>query len=396
VPEKLHLHPGGGKMKKVIMGNHAVSYGVRASDVKVISAYPITPQTQVVELLSEMCANGEIDAKFIKVESEHSAMTACVGAAAAGVRTFTATSAQGLLLMHEILHWAVGARHPIVLANINRAVGPPWSIWTDQNDSLSQRDVGWLQLYCESNQETQDTIVQAFKIAETIMLPVMLVLDAFFLSHTFEIVDILEAEEVRKFLPPYIGDKKIDVKDSHSFGNLASPDEYFELRYMIQKAMEDARDVVKQVDAEFGEHFGRSYGVVQPYRCEDAETILVTSGTVASTTRAVIDEMRDEGVKIGSLKIRLFRPFPFEEVFEVLSKAKKVAVIDRNISFGHHGIFFQEVKSALYGRTDIPIVGYITGIGGRDVTPKVIREIADKAINDTDPARDINWIGVKT
>jgi len=206
-------------MKKVIMGNHAVSYGVRASDVKVISAYPITPQTQVVELLSEMCANGEIDAKFIMVESEHSAMTACVGASAAGVRTFTATSAQGLLLMHEILHWAVGARLPIVLANVNRAVGPPWSIWTDQNDSLSQRDVGWLQIYCESNQETQDTIPQAFKIAERIKLPVMLVLDAFFLSHTFEIVDILEAEKVRAFLPPYVADKQVDITESHSLSS---------------------------------------------------------------------------------------------------------------------------------------------------------------------------------
>ncbi|MDD3642378.1 MAG: pyruvate ferredoxin oxidoreductase, partial [Candidatus Krumholzibacteria bacterium] len=159
-------------MKKVIMGNHAVSYGVRASEAKVISAYPITPQTHVVELLSEMCANGEIDAKFIKVESEHSAMAACVGASSAGSRAFTATSSQGLLLMHEMLHWAVGARLPIVLANINRAVGPPWSIWTDQNDSLSQRDVGWLQIYCESNQETQDTVPQAFKIAEELQLPV--------------------------------------------------------------------------------------------------------------------------------------------------------------------------------------------------------------------------------
>jgi pyruvate/2-oxoacid:ferredoxin oxidoreductase alpha subunit len=382
-------------MKRVIMGNHAVSYGVRASDVKVISAYPITPQTQVVELLSEMCANGEIEAKFIMVESEHSAMTACVGASAAGVRTFTATSSQGLLLMHEILHWAVGARLPIVLANINRAVGPPWSIWTDQNDSLSQRDVGWLQIYCESNQETQDTIVQAFKIAETVKLPVMLVLDAFFLSHTFEIVDILEAEQVRKFLPPYVADRQVDITESHSFGNLASPDGYMELRYMIQKAMEDSRSVVRDVDEEFGKHFGRSYGLVKPYRCEDAETILVTSGTVASTTRAVIDKMRDEGIKIGALKIRVFRPFPFEEVFDVLSKAKKVAVIDRNISFGHHGIFFQEVKSALYGRTDIPIIGYIAGLGGRDVTPGVIREIASRAIGDTKPEREINWIGVK-
>jgi pyruvate/2-oxoacid:ferredoxin oxidoreductase alpha subunit len=382
-------------MKKVIMGNHAVSYGVRASDVQVISAYPITPQTQVVELLSEMCATGELAAKFIAVESEHSALTAVVGASAAGARSFTATSSQGLLLMHEIIHWAVGARLPIVMANINRAVGPPWSIWTDQNDSLSQRDTGWLQIYCESNQETQDTIVQAFKIAETIRLPVMVILDAFFLSHTFEIVDILEPEDVRPFLPPFKPDIKIDVSNPHSFGNLASPAEYMELRYMIQKAMEGSREVVKSVDLEFEKRFGRGYGIVKPYRCDDAELILVTSGTVASTARAVVDAMREEGVKIGSLKVRLFRPFPFAEVFEVLSKAKKVAVIDRNISFGHHGIFFQEIKSALYGRTDVPILGYIAGLGGRDVTPKVIRSIAEKALTDRSPEPDINWIGVK-
>jgi pyruvate ferredoxin oxidoreductase alpha subunit len=223
----------------------------------------------------------------------------------------------------------------------------------------------------------------------------MLVLDAFFLSHTFEIVDILEAEKVRAFLPPYVADKKIDVEDSHSFGNLASPDSYYELRYMIQKSMEDSRGVITRVDREFEEHFGRSYGQVKPYRCDNAEIILVTSGTVASTARAVIDEMRDEGIKIGSLKIRVFRPFPFDEVFEVLSTAKKVAVIDRNISFGHHGIFFQEVKSALYGRTDIPILGFIAGIGGRDITPKVIREIAEKAMRDREADRNINWIGVK-
>ncbi|MCK4548617.1 MAG: pyruvate ferredoxin oxidoreductase [Candidatus Krumholzibacteria bacterium] len=382
-------------MKKVIMGNHAVSYGVRASEAKVISAYPITPQTHIVELLSEMCANGEIDAKFIKVESEHSAMAACVGASAAGSRAFTATSSQGLLLMHEMLHWAVGARLPIVLANVNRAVGPPWSIWTDQNDSLSQRDVGWLQIYCESNQEVQDTIPQAFKIAEQLQMPVMIVMDAFFLSHTFEIVDIIEKEQVREFLPPYEPEIKIDTADQHSFGNLAGPDHYMELRYMIQEAMDRGLDVIKKVNKEFEEIFGRGYGLIEPYRCDDAETILVTSGTVSSTTRAVIDELRDEGVKVGSLKIRVFRPFPTEEVFEVLSKAKKVAVIDRNISFGAHGIFYQEIKSALYGRTDIPILGYIAGLGGRDVTPKVIREIADKAIGDEQPERYINWIGVK-
>ena len=382
-------------MKKVIMGNHAVSYGVRASEAKVISAYPITPQTHIVELLSEMCANGQIDAKFIKVESEHSAMAACVGASAAGSRAFTATSSQGLLLMHEMLHWAVGARLPIVLANVNRAVGPPWSIWTDQNDSLSQRDVGWLQIYCESNQEVQDTVPQAFKIAEQLQMPVMLVMDAFFLSHTFEIVDIIEKEQVREFLPPYEPEIKIDTADQHSFGNLAGPDYYMELRYMIQEAMNRGLDVIEKVDKEFEAMFGRGYGLIKPYRCDDAETILVTSGTVASTTRAVIDELRDEGVKVGSLKIRVFRPFPIEAVFKVLSKAKKVAVIDRNISFGAHGIFYQEIKSALYGRTDIPILGYIAGLGGRDVTPKVIREIAEKAIGDENPERYINWIGVK-
>jgi pyruvate/2-oxoacid:ferredoxin oxidoreductase alpha subunit len=382
-------------MKKVIMGNHAVSYGVRASEAKVISAYPITPQTHVVELLSEMCASGEIDAKFIKVESEHSAMAACVGASAAGSRAFTATSSQGLLLMHEMLHWAVGARLPIVLANINRAVGPPWSIWTDQNDSLSQRDVGWLQFYCESNQETQDTIPQAFKIAETLQMPVMIVMDAFFLSHTYEIVDIIEKEQVREFLPPYKPQIKLDVDDQHSFGNLAGPDYYMELRYMIQLAMQDALGLIEKVDKEFGDLFGRRYGLIDPYRCDDAEYIFVTSGTVASTTRKVIDDLRDEGIKAGSLKIRVFRPFPFEAVLDVLSKAKKVAVIDRNISFGSHGIFYQEIKSALYGRTDIPIIGFIAGLGGRDITPKVVREIADKTIDGTANERYINWIGVK-
>lgn len=382
-------------MKKTIMGNHAVSYGVRASEARVISAYPITPQTHVVELLSEMCANGEIDAKFIKVESEHSAMAACVGASAAGSRAFTATSSQGLLLMTEMLHWAVGSRLPIVLANINRAIGPPWSIWTDQNDSLSMRDVGWIQIYCESNQETQDTIPQAFKIAEQLQLPVMLVLDAFFLSHTYEIVDILEAKEVRKFLPEYKPEIKLDVNEPHSFGNLASPDYYMELRYMIEEAMGEAREVIKKTGKEFGEHFGREYGLVHPYRCDDADIIMVCSGTVASTVRAVIDEMRDEGIKIGSLKVRVFRPFPFEEVREILGSAKKVAVLDRNISFGNHGIFFQEVKSALYGYTDIPIVGYILGLGGRDITPDVLKDVANKAINDKNPEPYINWIGVK-
>ena len=220
-------------MRKVMEGNHAISYGVKASNVEVISAYPITPQTQIVERLSEMCATGELDSQFIKVESEHSAMAAVIGSAAAGARSFTATSSHGLLLMHEMLHWAVGARLPIVMANVNRAVGPPWNIWTDQNDSLSQRDTGWLQIYCESNQEVFDTSLQSYKIAETIDMPVMLVLDAFFLSHTCEIVDVFEGDEGLKYLPPPKYREVLDTSNPKAYGNLTDTGQYHLLSQVI-------------------------------------------------------------------------------------------------------------------------------------------------------------------
>jgi len=211
-------------MRKVIIGNHALSYGAMLSRAQVIAAYPITPQTEVIELLSEMCANGELDAKFIKVESEHSAMTACVGASATGVRTFTATSAQGLALMHEVLHWAVGARTPVVMGNINRAMAPPWTIWTEQTDSLSQRDTGWMQIYCQNNQEVLDSVIQAYKVAEQVKLPAMVILAAFVLSHTSETVEMPEQEKVDEFLPPYELEYKIDPDDPHAFGGLTGPD----------------------------------------------------------------------------------------------------------------------------------------------------------------------------
>jgi pyruvate ferredoxin oxidoreductase alpha subunit len=383
-------------MKKVLEGNHAISWGVQASDVKVIAAYPITPQTQIVELLSEMCASGAMDARFIKVESEHSAMAAAIGASAAGSRAFTATSSHGLLLMHEMLHWAVGARLPVVLANVNRAVGPPWNIWTDQNDSLSQRDTGMLQIYCESNQEVFDTTLQAYKVAETVNLPTMLVLDAFFLSHTCEIVDVFGAEEGRAYLPPYEPTEFLSPDQPKAFGNLTAPDNYYELRHMIHKANVAALDVLKKADDEFGRMFGRKYGLVEEYKTEGAETILVTSGTITSTARAVIDERRDRGEKIGLLKMRLFRPFPVEEVYRVLSKAKKVVVVDRNIGFSIGGIWAQEIKAALWNkRLDVPIFGFITGIGGRDVTPDVLNEIINRAGGLEFPEVETYWIGVK-
>jgi pyruvate/2-oxoacid:ferredoxin oxidoreductase alpha subunit len=383
-------------MKKVIMGNHALSYGAKISRVQVIAAYPITPQTQVVERLSEMCAEGELDAQFIKVESEHSAMAACMGASAAGARAFTATSAQGLALMHEIIHWSVGARLPIVLGNINRAMGPPWTIWTDQNDSLSQRDTGCLQFYCESNQEVMDTVVQAFKVSERVSLPSMLVLDAFFLSHTYEPVDIPDQPLVDEYLPPFNPECRLDVNDPHTFGGLTGPDWYYELRYKIERAVEEARKEIMETGKEFGEMFGRTYGLVDYYRLDDAEIAIVASSTASSTCRYAVDRLREQGHKVGLLRIRVFRPFPADEVREVARNVKKIAVLDRNISFGASGIFFQEVKAALYNEHNRPpIFGYIAGLGGRDITPEVVEDIVQRTISNDEPKDDIIWIGAK-
>ncbi len=383
-------------MKKVITGNHAVSYGALVSRVQVISAYPITPQTQVVELLSEMCASGALDAKFIKVESEHSAMAALIGVSTTGARAFTATSAHGLALMHEMLHWAAGARLPIVMANINRAMGPGWSVWTDQNDSLSQRDTGWLQFYCESNQEILDTVIQAYRIAEQVSLPVMVILDAFVLSHTSEPVDIPEVELVDTYLPPFKPEYRLDIGDPRAFGALTNPDYYYELRYKLQAAMDASVAAAKAADEEFKKVFGRSYGILECYRCEDCELLLVTSGTITGTARVVIDELRASGRRVGLLKMRMFRPFPWVDVRTILSKVKKVAVIDRNISFGASGVFFQEIRSCMYGASSQPpIFGFIIGLGGRDVTPADIRDIVEHAERLEKPDGPIIWKGVK-
>ena len=382
-------------MKKVIMGNHALSYGAMLSRAQVIAAYPITPQTQVVELLSEMCADGTLNAKFIKVESEHSAMAACLGAALAGARTFTATSAQGLALMHELLHWASGGRMPVVMGNINRAMAPGWSIWADQNDSLSERDTGWIQFYCASNQEVLDTVIQAFKVSEKLMIPSMIILDAFALSHTYEVVEIPEQEKVDAFLPPFNPPFRLNPDDPRAFGGLTSPDHYMELRYKLQKDMEKVPAVVEETGREYEKMFGRYLGQVEEYRCEEAELIFVTSGTAGYTARVAVDELREKGIKAGNLRIKLFRPFPFEKVRSILSQVPRVAVLDRNISYGHHGIFYQEVKSAMYGQPSQPkIFGFIAGLGGRDITRETFREIADYALHQ-DKVEEIVWIGVK-
>jgi len=385
-------------MKKVLTGNQAVSWGVMRSRAQVIAAYPITPQTTIIEELASLVSDGKLDARFIKVESEHSALAACIGAQQAGARTFTATSAQGLALMHELIHWAALARLPIVLADVNRAMAPGWTIWTDQNDSLSQRDTGWLQFYCESNQEVTDTVLQAYKIGEIIRLPVMIVLDAFFLSHTAEAVDVPEPKEADAFLPPWKSDLIVDVDNPRAFSGMTGVDVYQEFRFLQHEAMLEGIKVAEAVDQEFQEKFGRSYGLIEPYRCEDAEAIIVTSGTITSTARDVIDAYRDKGEAVGLLKVRMFRPFPMAAVREALRGVPKVGIIDRNICPGFGGIFAQEIKASLYdmdAQFRPNLYGFIAGLGGRDVTPKTIEGILEKTLHPEATDKHLNWVDLK-
>jgi pyruvate ferredoxin oxidoreductase alpha subunit len=383
-------------MKTVIEGSHAVSYGVMLSKVQIISAYPITPQTHIVEKLADLCANGELQAKFLTVESEHSAMASCIGASAVGVRAFTATSSQGLALMHELLHWAAGARLPIVMANVNRTLGAPWNIWSDQTDSLSQRDTGWLQFYCESSQEVVDTMIQAYKISEKVSLPSMVVLDAFYLSHTYEPVDIPDRERVDRFLPAFEPKYKLDPKEAKSFYGLTPPDLLTEMRYHMQQAMEEAKSVIDQVDEEYFNLFGRQYHLVEPYQCEGAELVLITSGTVTSTAREVIDQYREEGKAVGLLKIRAFRPFPSDEIKKALKGIPKVAVVDRNISCGMGGIFAEELRSVFCNERKRPLVfGYIAGLGGRDITEQTLCNVIESTLEQDQPVSEILWADLK-
>ena len=382
-------------MKKVITGNHAVSFGAKLARAEVIAAYPITPQTGVVEKLSEIVANGELKARFIKVESEHSAMAACIGASAAGARTFTATSSQGLALMHEMLHWATGARTPVVMANINRSLGPPWNIWSEQTDSLAQRDTGWLQFYCENNQEILDTVIQAFRICEEVSLPGMIVLDAFYHSHTTEPVDFPDQKLIDKFLPPFNPKYKLDVNDPHAFGGLTGPEWYYELRYKIQKAMIKSIGLIKKVGREYGDITGRQYGLIEKYKTDGARQIVITSGAMAETAKDAIDVLRKKNKKVGLVRVRTFRPFPKEDIKNAIGKVEAVAVIDRNISLGNEGIFFQEIKSSLYNeKGHPPIYGFIAGLGGRDVLVNEIVDIAE-SISKRGFKKEITWVGAK-
>jgi len=336
-----------------------------------------------------------MDARFLRVESEHSALAALIGAQSCGVRTFTATSSQGLALMHELLHWTSGARLPIVMAEVNRALAPGWNIWTDQTDSLAQRDTGWIQLYCEDGQEVLDSMLQAYRLAERVYLPVMVVLDAFYLSHTYEPVDVPAEEDVDRFLPPYVPRFQVDTENPCSFGQLVPPGAYMKMRHNIAMAMEDALVRLREIQEEFYGIFQRRYDPVETICCDDAEIILVTSGTATSTCRLVLRNLREMGERVGILKMKLFRPFPVAMVREATSRAKKIAVIDRNFSFGASGIFAQELRAALCNTpARPPIFGYIAGIGGLDITMELLEEIYWKTKDTAFPEKESVWMGV--
>ena len=382
-------------MMKVLEGSQAVAEAVRLARVAVVSAYPITPQTHIVEELARYCAEGSMDGRFICVESEHSAMASVIGSEAGGARSFTASSSHGLALMHEMLHWASGARLPIVMAEVNRALGPGWNLWLDQTDSLAQRDTGWIQLYCQDGQEALDSTLIAYRLAEALNLPVMVVLDAFFLSHTYEPVDLPGQEEVDRFLPPFAPKFRMDTAEPCALCEVAPPGVYMEMRRSIQLAMEAAPGALLAAEEEFSSIFGRGYGLVDAYRCEDAEIVLAMAGTTASTCRLVVDELRARGEKVGLLRFRLFRPFPSDAIRDALGGARKVAVLDRNCSFGSGGIFAQELRAALYGAAGQPqVFSYIAGLGGRDVTPTLLGEMYRLTQEADAPPGESAWLGL--
>lgn len=390
---------GGKRLKRVLNGNEASAVAAKLARVNVVSAYPITPQTAVVETLSEFVANGELNAEFVKVESEHSAMSVCIGASAVGARTFTATSSQGLMLMSEMLFVASGLRLPIVMTNANRSLSAPISIWCDQQDSFAVRDSGFVQLYCENNQEILDSVIQAYRVAEELLLPVMVCYDGYILSHTAEPVDIPEQAEVDKFLPPYKHPHPLDPGKPVTMGPLAVPEYYEEFRCMLQQAMCAAERKLSEVDREFGKHFGRRYGLIERYKSDDADILLLTAGSLSGSAKELIDRYRGQGERVGLVRVRAYRPFPSKELVAALKDAKAVAILEKDISLGWTGALFSDVSSAFINAKKSPLLlNFICGLGGRDVSSLQIREAlraAAKAAETGEVRKPVRWLGLR-
>jgi pyruvate ferredoxin oxidoreductase alpha subunit len=378
--------------KTAMSGDEAIAFGVKQSDVDVVAAYPITPQTIIVEKFSEYVANGEVQTEFVCTESEHSALAASLAASVTGARAFTATASAGLALMHEMLFVTSGCRSPVVMAVANRALSAPLNIHGDHSDSIAQRDSGWIQLYVENAQEAYDTVIQAFRIAENfnVLLPVMVGLDGFTLSHTLENVETLRDEVVKEFvgtrLLPNVHTHegkmapfRLDPDNPMTMGPIALQNYYFEFKRQQDEAMKNALEVIQKINDEYAKVSGRKYGngLIEAYRLEDADVATVCLGSTAGTMKAVVDDLRKEGVKAGLLRLRAFRPLPVKEILNALEKVKAVAVMDKSMSFGGDGgAVFHEIRHALYDAKAAPyVVDYIYGLGGRDASPKEFRGI---------------------
>lgn len=361
-----------------LSGNEAAAFAMKQINPDVVAAYPITPSTEIPQYFSQFVANGEVDSEFVAVESEHSAMSACIGASAAGARTMTATSSQGLAFMWEMLYIAASMRLPIVMTVANRALSGPININNDHSDSMGARDSGWIQLYSESAQETYDNIIQAIKIAEDprVSLPVMVCMDGFITSHALESLEVLEDEDVKRFIGEYNPDEfLLNAENPISMGALDTSAYYFEHKRQEQEAMENAKQVILEVAQEYEKMTGRKYGYFEKYLLDDADVAIVVLNSTAGTTKVVVDELRSQGIKAGLLKPRTFRPIPDKEIFEALKNVKAVAVLDKADSFGAYGPLFTEIRNAMFDNKDVKIVNYIYGLGGRDVSTNEIEMV---------------------
>ena len=380
-----------GETRMLLTGNHAVSYGAMLSRPELVPIYPITPQTPIAEKISELQLSGQFDVDIMTAESEHSAMSACITASLTGVRVFTATASQGLLLMHEMLHYASGARAPIVMAEVNRTLGSPWGFWPDQSDSLSQRDTSWIQFYCEHGQESLDTVIQAFRVAEELLLPAMVIHEAFYVSHALEPVVVPAQERVDEYLPPFNPVHRLDTQLGESWGNVVNQDMFYRHRKALTESMALVPQAAIDADADYERMFGRGYGILERYRMDGADMAIVGFGSMCGTARVAVDALRDAGHAVGLLKIKLFNPFPIGHVRQAVAGVPKLVVVERNVSPGIGGVLGQTLKSALYGMSHPPAVhSYLAGVGGVNVSARTLVEMITKAMAD-EPVAESVW-----
>ncbi len=378
---------------RIVTANEAAAIAAALCRVQVVAAYPITPQTPVTEALASMVESGELIAQYLTVESEHSAMASVVAASQVGARVFTATSANGLLYMHENLHWAAGSRVPVVMACVNRGVGAPWTILNDQQDSIAQRDTGWIQLYCRNSQEVTDTIIQAYRIAEQVLIPVMVCYDGFVLSHASTPVEVPPQEDVDRFLPKQKGLLNLAEGEFMNVNPLILSEPrldpagdlkpgYMDLRYRLQEDIIAAQTTIQETDSEFERVFGRAWGgLVWQYRMEDAQHALISMGSLASECTVAVDSLRTQGYRVGVVGVRAYRPFPADALAEAVKDAETVSVFEKDISYGYGGALANDLKAMLFDKELRPRVSsFIAGLGGRDVTPKQIETFAVEAI----------------